>query len=55
MLFSTFCSLEDYVDFNIKIGLLPKDNRESEINSLYRSASEILSDMVNCENQSTYM
>lgn len=52
MLFSTFCSLEDYVDFNIKIGLLSKDDRESEINNLYKSASEILSDMISGNSQS---
>lgn len=52
MLHPIFCTPEDYVDFDIKIGLLLKNDRQSVIDNLYESTSKILSEMLNDANQS---
>lgn len=52
MLLPIFCTPEECVDFDIKIGLLSKDKRQSTIDNLYRGASEIWDEMVNGTNKS---
>jgi hypothetical protein len=47
MLLPLLCTPEECVDFDIKIGLLSKDERQTIIDNLYRGASEILSEMEN--------
>lgn len=37
-----FCTPEEYVDIDIKLDLVQKENRQKAIDELYRSASEIL-------------
>lgn len=42
---------EEYVDFEISIGLIPQKNRQTAIDKLYKSASEILNEMLNGSNK----
>lgn len=40
------CTPEERVDFYINIGLYSKEERQTKISELYKSASEILSDVL---------
>lgn len=44
-------TLEEYVDFDISIGLISQKERQNEINKLYKGASEILNEMLNGSNK----
>lgn len=49
-----FCTPEEYVDIDIKLGLVQTENRQKAIDELYKYASEILSDILstNCSTNS---
>lgn len=41
-----FCTPEESVDFEISIGLIPENERQTAIDKIYERASEILSDLL---------
>lgn len=40
-----FCTPEEYVNIDIKLGLVQKEERQNKIDELYKAASEILAVM----------
>ncbi len=42
---------EECIDFEISIGLIPQKERQTVIDKLYKSASEILNEMLNGSNK----
>ena len=43
-----FSTIEEYVDYDIKNGLLSKDMRQNKINEMYKTYNEVLAD-IKCE------
>ena len=45
MYFGTIEEYEEYVDYDIKNGLLSKDMRQNKINEMYKIYNEVLADL----------